>query len=562
MTRDPYRYFRIEARELLEGLSRDVLQLEQGGAVADVVARVLRQAHTLKGAARVVKQTEIADLAHAAEELLEPHRGGAPVPREGIDRLLQLIDTMAARLGTLGAPAPAAPQAPAAPAQPAAEEPAEAVRVEMGEMESLLRGIVAVNAQLADLRQAVAPLVRARQLAGALLDETSPRRGLEFSTGGHGLPALARVRSLAEEMTVVLERCERGLDGAVGRAARGLEEVQDAAQRLRLLSAGAIFTALQRAVRDAAQSTQKQAELVASGGEVRLEAHVLAALREALLHLVRNAVAHGIETPAARRAAGKPPVGRVELRAERRSSHVVFICKDDGQGIDLDQVRRSAVGRGLLSPAESRALSPAATVELLLKGGVTTTSAVSQIAGRGIGLSVVHETAQRLGGEVRVTTDAGRGTAVEVQVPVSLLSIPALLVESRGSAAAMPLDAVRQTARVAQDDVVRSPSRAAILCDGDLVPFFILGNALGGPAVPISDQPARPAVIVQMGTDRVAVGVDRLVGVTEVAVRALAPRRGAHGAGGRRLPGSARRSTPGPRSARTPGRLPPGRPSG
>ncbi len=487
MSKDPYKYFRVEARELVQGLAQGVLELEKGAVSKEVVARLLRLAHTLKGAARVVKQAAVADSAHAIEGLLAPHReGGGSLPRDRASELLRLIDSVNAQLRTIeGTEETRSPGAAgASPGKPdgrseSARDPSsgldprlETVRIDVREMDSLVQG----------LSEAAIKASALRKKARALEDR---------------------------ELLASVERLEREL-----------EQARDMADRLRLVPANGIFPALERAVRDAAQSLDRNVDFEATGGESRLDAHVLSAVAEALLHVVRNAVAHGIEPAAERVAAGKPPAGRVQLSVARRASRVTFTCRDDGRGIDVEAIRRVAVRRGLISTEEAANLRLPQAVSLIFRGGVSTAGTVSELAGRGVGLDVVREVASRLKGEVAVRSE--RGTTVEITVPVSVSSLPALLVEAGATVASIPLDGVVETVRISEREIVRSGEADSIVHQGAGIPFLPLVALLGGSAAR-HPGPARAwsAVIVRSASQLAAVGVDRLLGAENVVVRPL-----------------------------------------
>lgn len=513
MAQDPYRYFRIEARELLERLGQGILAVEKS---ADAAQRkgLLRTAHTLKGAARVVKQTEIADCAHAIEDLLAPHReSSAPLPRGEIDELLRLADRMSALLSALGG-APASPATtPAAPAPAPAEEPYDSVRIDVADMDGLLDRVSEAAGAVSGLRVPVATVDAARRTAGELARLLAAPRGEgEDHAAERGLAALTELMS-------ALELARRGLAAGLDRADGRLGQARDAADRLRLVPAGTIFPALERAVRDAAHAMQRRATLVATGGEHRLDAHVLADLRDALLHAVRNSVTHGIEPESVRVAAGKPGEGRIELAVTRRGARLVFTCRDDGRGIDLDAVRRVAGERGRLPSGSAPADAPTLHA-LLLQGGLTTLPAVSAIAGRGIGLDVVREAAARCRGEVRLDSRIGAWTELEIVVPVSLSSLPALTADAGGVPAALPLDAVRGTVRVAAADVVRSETGESVVVGGRALPWRRLAELLGAPATAAATG-AQTGVLIEAGGERAVLGVDRLGGVAAVTVRPL-----------------------------------------
>jgi len=538
MAKDPLKYFRIEAKELLEGLSRGALDLDGGAAAKEAVPRLLRLAHTLKGASRVVKQAAIADLAHALEDALAPHRDAAgPVPRPVVAEALKLVDALAARVTSLEAvpasapspspapapvsaapapspaPAPTPSPSPATTPAPAARAPApetfETVRVEISEVEGLLAGISEAAVQVAALRE------RARELRDLRRSADQLVLALRSVPGG--------ARPLAEDVADSLGRVGRALAAGLDRAERELRDDRDRADRLRLVRTGSIFGPLERAVRDAAESLGKRVELEATGGETRIDAHVLTALRTALLHVVRNAVDHGIEPEAERARAGKPPVGRIKLHFERRGGgRVAFRCADDGRGIDVEAVRRKAARRGLVTPQDAAGLTLEQACGLVFEG-LTTREEAGAVSGRGVGLDVVRETAVRLKGSASATSEPGRGTAIEIVVPVSLSSLPVLAVGAAGDVLSVPLDAVERTLRVASGEVLRDGGRATVLVDREPVPYAPLERALGrAPAAPApADGDAGTAVLVRAGDRRAVVGVERLHGVEDVVIRPL-----------------------------------------
>ena len=518
MARDQYRYFRIEAREILEGLNQAVLDLERGERGKDLVGRVLRLAHTLKGAARVVKQPAVAELAHSIEDAFAPFRDGeGTIPQACTNHTLGTLDMIAAKVASLDLPSL---EPKGETLQPVAEESFETVRVEVEEMDALLDGVSEASVQIVALRREVATLERARLLACNLLGNAALQHGTEANGTGWNA-AIGEARATAEELRNHLDRLKRNFAVGIDQVETEFRQVRDATNRLRLLPAATVFAPLERAVRDAAQSLDKEVEFESVGGSSRLDAHVLAALRGALPHVVRNAVAHGIESRHERAAAGKPRRGHVELRVERRGNRVAFICTDDGRGIDLEAVRRAAVRRGLVAAPDAASLGLQEVVQIMMKGGITTRSTVDEVSGRGIGLDVVRETATRLKGEVSVRSETGKGTSLEICVPVSLSSLAALEVDGGGTIAALPLDAVRQTVRVAHQDIASSAERDSIVYEGHVIPFLTLARALHDKTMVDSQCQFWSAVIIETSRGVAAIGVDRLMGTTSVVVRPL-----------------------------------------
>jgi two-component system chemotaxis sensor kinase CheA len=299
---------------------------------------------------------------------------------------------------------------------------------------------------------------------------------------------------------------------------------------MRLVPASRVFSQLERAVRDAAESLGKRATFEALGGNARLEGHVLLPMRDALLHMVRNAVDHGIESETERLATGKPAAGKVQVSLVRKGNRLVFTCADDGRGIDLEAVRQAALQHGVIGAAD--ALSPDDLVKLILRAGVSTTSAVTTFSGRGIGLDVVRETVSKLAGELSIQSSPGQGTTLSISVPLSLSSIPSLVVQAGETVAAIPLSALRQALRVKEPEISRTAVGATVLHDGVELPFRplaeILNQASAFEPAPAAFKPRNwTLIIIEAQASRAALGVDRILGVSEVVLRPLPATAGA-----------------------------------
>jgi two-component system chemotaxis sensor kinase CheA len=508
-------HFQVEARELLEQLGQGFVSLQEGADDAQVVPRLFRWAHTLKGAAQVVKQVRLAEMAHALEDALAPYRDqDAPLPRESLDEFLRLVVQMRVALEELQSPARSVPEA--ALTSPAAET----VRVELGALDELLDGVAEAVVQLGGLRQSVEAVGQARRASEGLLEQ------LTASAASSASPAerarwLSRTLALAEGLNGALSRAGRWLDGGLGKAEHELTRLRDASHALRLVPASSLSHPLELAAHEAAASLGKRVSLQVEGEDVRLDGHVLAAVRQALLHVVRNAVDHGLEGPEERRALGKPEQGRVSVHVARRGARVRFTCEDDGRGVDLGRVRRTAVERGLVTQEEAEALDEQALLELLFRAGFSTAPAVTDVSGRGVGLDVLRETAYQFKGEASATSQAGRGTRITLEVPVSLTSQEVLEAEAGGQRLLLPLDALSATVRLPGEALSWTGARATFVHEGRAVPFLPLMAALGKAEA----ARARPwsAVVLGKGKEQVAVGMDRLHGIRRVVVKPLPP---------------------------------------
>jgi len=524
MSKDIYRYFRIEARELIDGLAQGALALEQETGNAKV-SPLLRLAHTLKGAARVVKRATIADQAHALEELLIPLRDQPrPATAQEVSACLALVDGMRRDLDALDA-APAATTATTATTAPAgganqaapALEQARAVRIDSQEASALVEGLASASRRVFDLSAGLETL----QAVGAPARSLATLLAHELQAAPRAAPGSRRASELSELLVSRLDASQRRLQEGLHGLGREVVDLRQRVERLQLMPLATLFDTLQRVARDAAQELGRQVQWLAEGGEIGIDTAVLALLSEALPHMVRNAVAHGIEAPAQRRAAAKPESGTVRLRCTRRGNRVTLALSDDGQGLDLEAVRAAARERGLVTA--DQVLDDAAATALLLRGGLSTSTTVSTVSGRGVGLDVVREAVERLRGDLSLTTRRGQGTTVEVQVPVSLSSARALLAQSGRSQVAVPLEAVRCTVRATAPQIIPTATGEALVHEGRTVPLVSLSTLIGAQA-PAPEPGARRLVMVVQGAGaEAALAVDALLGTSEITVQPFPP---------------------------------------
>lgn len=457
--RDPYKYFRVEARELMDGMKQGVLELGKNGPNSENVGRVLRHAHTLKGASRVVHLGQVSQLVHGIEEALSPWREGAgDLPAGLVDRLLAVLDSVDRHLAHLDAPG----RDRGGPV-PVPDKRLETVRVELAELDALLECLREASGRLAHLRG--------------------------------GTAALA---GLSDRILGGLEQIEREI-----------MQAQERAARMRLLPVSMLFDFLERICHDAASTLGKNVSFESSGGDQRLEAPVLLALQEALQHVVRNAVAHGIESPAGRAAAGKAVQGRVRIQAGRKGGKIHFLCGDDGAGIDLALVRRAAQAKGMLEMRDGQPLEMEDALKLLLKGGLSTSERVTELSGRGLGMDVLRETVIRLKGELKIRSEPGNGLEYELQLPYSLSSFSVLEVESGGVVSLVPFEAVHSALRVQADLISHSIEGDSLFLNAQSLAFAPLAECLGGPGQKSGHLGA--GLVLKSSRGMAAVGVDKIL---------------------------------------------------
>ena len=295
-----------------------------------------------------------------------------------------------------------------------------------------------------------------------------------------------------------------GLSQAMQNLTRSSHALQSMVMQVRMIPVEAVFLRFPRLVRDLSNKLGKQVELELVGKDTELDRTVVDALGDPLVHLVRNALDHGLEGPEERQAAGKGPTGTLEISAQHAGGNVVITVADNGRGIDPARVAVKAAERGLIAHEQIESIDTARAVELLFSAGFSTAEFTSDISGRGVGMDAVRAAIRGLGGEVVMTSELGQGTSAQIRLPLTLAIMAALIVEADGRPFAIPLDRIERTVRVS-DQAVRSVAgrRMLVLTDG-VLPIVDAAERFGG--YPADD--AEYAVVVRGGSERFA--LDRL----------------------------------------------------
>jgi two-component system chemotaxis sensor kinase CheA len=308
-----------------------------------------------------------------------------------------------------------------------------------------------------------------------------------------------------------------GLVEAVQDLTRSSQALQAMVMQVRMIPVDAVFLRFPRLVRDLSSKLGKQVELVLTGRDTELDRTVVDALGDPLVHLVRNSLDHGIESPEQRKAAGKPETARVEIAARHAGGNVEISVSDDGRGIDPAGVAKKALERGLITAEQVESFDTRAAIEVLFSPGFSTAEQTSDISGRGVGMDAVRTTIRELGGEVVLTSTLGEGTTALIRLPLTLAIMSTLLVEAAGRPFAIPLDRVERTLRIA-DHTVRSVAGRPMLVERETVfPLIDAATVLGHP---VHEVPTH-AVLVRSGEQRIALAVEQLVGQRELVTRPL-----------------------------------------
>jgi two-component system chemotaxis sensor kinase CheA len=427
-------------------------------------------------------------------------------------------------------PAPAA--APArAPSQARAEEEPPAAPTGTGAKPSIADRSIRVNVEILDALGV---------LAGDLLVESARGRlrGLEtahlferFSRLSDRFLRLGEELQLSPEQRTALEGIESDLlmlrddafrfvrrnDDGINTLHGNLAKMADMVSEARLVPLSTVFEAFPRAMRELARQQGKEVDLAIENADIGVDRSMLADVRDALVHLLRNAVDHGLETPEVREPLGKPPMGRVRIRVRADGDMLHILVEDDGRGIDPDRLKAVAVNRHLITQAQAAALSEREAIELIFRPGFSTREQVSEISGRGVGMDVVKRKVETLGGSVGVTSRQGRGTTITLRLPQSLALMKVLLVRLGDDVYGIPAADVVAVMRVKQEDRMEVFGTLAVKHRGKPIALVALGPLLGVNGGNRMDKP--PAVVVRHGDDNAALVVDGFVDEREVAVK-------------------------------------------
>ena len=546
--------FLDECVERTEALAGRLLALEERGAAPELVNEIFRDLHTLKGSSAFAGLTKLNRVAHQAEDLIGELRDGRRrADRPLIDVMLETLDVLRSiverarartaidvdvsgiltRLKDPSAlasappfPGPEQAAAPIAePARPASASQAT-LRIDFEKVDLLLNLV-------GEVVLARGKLTATAELQGALLREVAQLRKklgvLLEAPANNGGTATSR-RSLAQ-LVDELQRTERvlgetygELDSTLGSLRLAVGQLRDNVMKLRMVPIARLFTKYQRTVRELSHRLGKQVKVELVGEDTELDKVLVERLEDPILHLVRNAVDHGIELPERRAAAGKTPAGTVRLAAEHRGGQIVVTIEDDGAGIEPATLRRKAVEKRLISPEAAELLSDSESLQLIFSPGFSTTATVSDVSGRGVGMDVVKDAISRLKGSVHVASTPGRGSAVELRLPLTLAITQVLTARVGGELVAMPLDAVVSAQAVDTGRIEAVADGACLRIGGELVPLVPLAKLLGlDSETTLADGQEAAVVVVDLGTERLALLVEHVLGRHEVVIKSLGP---------------------------------------
>lgn len=539
--------FREEMGEHLQVLIRELLILESHPEDLSPVGELFRRVHTVKGSARMMGFAEVAELAHSMEDILDDLRSGCLRPSSPLlDAMLTAADLLKELIGSApeeltgrqdvqavirwladlrgltldgesqaGSPIPPAMPLPEAPPMPVVRQGREAaaketVRVDVDRIDIILNLAGELMVLDAARRQWMDEV-------GDLFEALERNLGHSLTVGSDGVveSALALVN--------VVGRSNKRFRKMLHQQTELVRELHYQISGLRMLPVSALFSLVPRAARDLAREEEKELEVLLEGEDTEIDRQVLERVRDPVMHLIMNAVVHGIESPAARVLAGKSAVGKVRVAAYSRGEQAIVEVEDDGAGIDFRVVREMATRKGILTAAEADALDDSECARMLFLPGFSTSRAVSGRSGRGVGLDVVRSEMDSLKGLVWLESKLGCGTKVTLELPITLAYTHVLLMETGKAVYGLPCSSVRRITEVSADQIRTLQGRESVELEGQSASVARLDQLLGTARAGVLRASRWPALLMGPQERPTVLLVDRVIGDENVIVKPMGP---------------------------------------
>lgn len=510
--------FLVETNEIIENLDHDLVELESNQNDLELLNKIFRGAHTMKGSSSFLGFNKLADLTHHAEDILNKLRKGEMVvTREIMDTLLEFVDKTKqiisdiengtdtadatsvindlklASEGKLVGKKPAAAQGQASSAAPAAPKAAPKQDNKVTHQATQVEQTIRVDvSRLDSLVNLVGELVLSRNRLSQIAGELENKFDNEY---------------LVEQLLDVTS--------AIG---MNTTELQLAIMKTRMIAIGKVFNKFPRVVRDIARDTGKEIDLIIQGEETELDKQVIESIGDPLLHMIRNSCDHGVETPDVRLAKGKPRMGTVLLSAYHEGNHVVIEIKDDGAGMDPDKLKRKAMEKGVITLDEANNMDDKQAFGLIFKPGFSTADKITNISGRGVGMDVVRTNIEKLNGIITIDSKINEGSTFYLKLPLTLAIIQALLVEVAGETFAIPLASVVETVRITNEEIHSFEGREVLKLRDRVLSLVRLDEAF---ALDELEQDEIYVVVVALAEKQLGFIVDKLIGQEEIVIKSL-----------------------------------------
>lgn len=499
--------FLVESEDGLSLMEQSILELELHPGDGEAIQSIFRVVHTMKGNASLLEIEGLLAFTHTAEDLLDHLRNGKlSVTPEIIALLLDLVDVLRQMVAAAGQ---------------GKDETGPRAKDILARISHLMsNGKSGKGPYHANDSQGPLSNLEAGPAMGQAPYKTAPTLRVDVAK-------LDRLLDLAGELTIARGRVAQMLEAKEETSLEELRdahsfadtlhyELQDTILKARMVPVGPLFHQYNRTVRDLAKSLDKMAQLRIEGEDIEVDTSVVEYLKDPLLHMIRNALDHGIEQPAKRKKRGKSQTGTITVRAARESRNIVIEVIDDGAGLDKQKIIEVAQKKGLV--AESQKLTDQEIYQLIFEPGFTTASQVSNMSGRGVGMDVVRRNIQALRGSVNVASQPGVGSTVRIRLPLTLAIIEGFGVGVGNETYVIPVDQVIECVELAKEDQENARKDGVLQLRNEPLPFIYLKDHFGLPG----DRGARQSVVVvQHETSRAGLAVNELYGATQTVIKPL-----------------------------------------
>jgi two-component system, chemotaxis family, sensor kinase CheA len=505
----------VEAKEILDHLSQDLLTLEKNPANTDLLNNIFRGMHTLKGTSSFLGFNQMTELTHTSEDLLNKLRKGDIIADGNIiDVLIEAHNAAKILLQRI-----------------------ESRNLQPIEMNDILEKLRAAMVQQSDsVRVEDIEQVKKEQTQHAsetfnvkhqrTIDSTIrvdiDRLDDLMNLVGELVLARNRLSQVTQSLIEKYERIEisKNIADVSGQIDFVTTELQMAVMKTRMVPIEKVFNGLPLVARDLMRTTGKNVDLQIYGKETELDKSIIEELNDPLVHMVRNAIDHGVELPEERTKLGKPQQGTVVINAERDGNYILITMEDDGRGIDTDQIKQKAIEKSLISEVQAEEMSSSDILNLIFIPGFSTKHEITNVSGRGVGMDIVKTNIAKLKGIVEIASEVGKGTIITLKVPLTLAIIQGLLMKVGVEIFAVPLSAVLEIISIRPNDIYTIQGREVIRVRDVILPLArmsdIVGSTKDGNQSPISY-----VVVVGWAEKRIGLLVDSLQGQKEVVIKSL-----------------------------------------
>jgi len=505
----------IEASEILEHLSQDLLTLEKKPSDANLLNTIFRGIHTLKGTSSFLGFSQMTELTHTSEDLLNKLRKGDFVADgEVIDILIEAhtaAKTLLQRIRNHNL-------------QPIdLDSTLEKIRGFMQRQSTILQ----IDSVVASVKEQAAAITDTSKVIQQRMDDSTIRVDVDrldnlMNLVGELVLARNRLSQVTQSLIEKYERIE--MSKQIADISSQIDfvttELQMAVMKTRMVPIEKVFNGLPLLARNLMRTIGKDVDLQIYGKETELDKSLIEELNDPLIHMIRNAIDHGIEFPEERIKLGKPSQGIVIVSAERDGNFILITMEDDGRGMDAEQIKLKAIERGLITEEQAREMSKSEALNLVFIPGFSTKQETTNISGRGVGMDVVKTKIAKLKGIVEIDSEYGKGTVITLKLPLTLAIIQGLLMKVADETFAVPLNTVFEIVRLGVDEIYTIQGREVMRVRDSVLPIARMADIIGRKSVPDHSKTSY-VVIVGWGGKQIGLLVDSLLGQKEIVIKTL-----------------------------------------